>query len=480
VSTPGRIADVSDERIYANGVNGLTGEYLIAPLAPSEVAARARQGPDDPDQMPWLTRLSEAIETKTFGPRFDLDPEVLSDVGWAVVFSEDEDPAVREALAPLVVHRRGIAGEERTKVLDYSPGESWTDWLARHRTAPGNVDPRKVPYYVLLVGSPERIPFSFQYLLDVEYAVGRLDLDDPGSYGRYAAAIVEHEQGGAEPRDATATFFGTRHAFDGATQLSSDSLVTPLAAAFETGGELADAVAGYRVDRVIGEPATKSALGEVFSGTGGAGRPALFFSATHGMGGWPVGDPDQAARHGALLCQDWPGAGQISENQYFAASDLAPDSDVQGMMAFFFACYGAGTPHVDDFHRVPGQPPPVIAEPPFVARLPKVLLSAGAHAVIGHVERAWGYSFFGAGESQLIPFQNALGRTLVGQPVGHAMKDFNEKYAALSNSMLQVLDEIERGGKVVPDAELARLWTERNDAQNYVVLGDPASRLARG
>jgi hypothetical protein len=32
-------------------------------------------------------------------------------------------------------------------------------------------------------------------------------------------------------------------------------------------------------------------------------------------------------------------------------------------------------------------------------------------------------------------------------------------------------------GKIIPDAQLASLWTERNDAQNYVLLGDPAATL---
>ena len=78
-------------------------------------------------------------------------------------------------------------------------------------------------------------------------------------------------------------------------------------------------------------------------------------------------------------------------------------------------------------------------------------------------------------EAQLLPFQNALGRILLGQPVAHAMKDFNERYAALSTSLSDLLERIGFSGLVVPDTELARLWTERNDAQNYVVLGDPAA-----
>jgi hypothetical protein len=63
------------------------------------------------------------------------------------------------------------------------------------------------------------------------------------------------------------------------------------------------------------------------------GRPALFFSASHGMGGWPPGHADQRARHGALLCQDWPGIGQIGQNHYFAASDLPADARIHGLVA---------------------------------------------------------------------------------------------------------------------------------------------------
>src|SRR5262249_55474980 len=152
------------------------------------------------------------------------------------------------------------------------------------------------------------------------------------------------------------------------------------------------------------------ALEEILAGTGSMGRPALLFSATHGMGGWPPGHPDQGANQGALLCQDWAGVGHVSSAQYFAASDVRADASVHGMVAFFFACFSAGTPELDAFAYRPGQPPPALAPKPFVAALPKQLLShprGGALAAIGHVDQAWGYSFMSSTEAQLLPFQNA-------------------------------------------------------------------------
>jgi len=234
------------------------------------------------------------------------------------------------------------------------------------------------------------------------------------------------------------------------------------------------------VEEVLGEPATKARLCEILSGGGASGRPALLFSASHGMGGWPSGHVDQRARHGALLCQDWPGIGQIEEAHYVGASDIHADARVHGLVAFFFACFGAGTPKDDAFVRLPGDRRPELAPEAFVSALPKRLLchpEGGALAVIGHIDRAWGYSFVGGGEGQLLPFQNALGRILLGQPIGYAMKDFNEKYAALSANLSTLLEDVGFGDRVISEVNLARVWTERNDAQNYVVLGDPAAAL---
>jgi hypothetical protein len=69
--------------------------------------------------------------------------------------------------------------------------QQWTQQHGASLTAP--VVPSVVPYYVLIVGSPERIPFSFQFDLSAQWLVGRLYFDDIADYGRYAAHVIAQE-----------------------------------------------------------------------------------------------------------------------------------------------------------------------------------------------------------------------------------------------------------------------------------------------
>ncbi|MFO0798038.1 MAG: hypothetical protein U0804_11205 [Gemmataceae bacterium] len=103
----------------------------------------------------------------------DVDPTNVARAGWAVVLPAAAPPELLAAVQPLIDHRKKGVPPDRCKLLQYRPGEGMKPWLARHSIAPGTVDPRKVPYYVTLVGGPTDIPFDFQYLIDVEYAVGR-------------------------------------------------------------------------------------------------------------------------------------------------------------------------------------------------------------------------------------------------------------------------------------------------------------------
>lgn len=470
-----------DERVFVNGVNGATGDYLLAPPSLRDISAVARGDPVDGDQLGelrwWYRRSAEA----TFAPREGVDPLNLAEAGWGVVFAHDADPAIHEALRPLLAHRRRQAGaidERRYREFlgadGYRPEETKQDFLRRHGAGPGPADPDVVPYYLLLVGDPGAIPFTFQYQLDVQYAVGRLDLDGADAYASYARSVVRAEAATAT-RAPRVGLFGAQNPDDRATALSSAQLVTPLAETLaRRGGDVT-------IEQpLLGDAAGKDALAGLLSAPG---RPDVVLTATHGIG-FPADDPRQRTHQGALVCQEWPGPraapGPVPESQYFSGDDVPPDADLAGLVAFHFACFGAGTPSFDGFVRHEGQRAR-LATRPFTARLPQRLLSqeaGGALAVVGHVDRAWGYSFtWPSVGSQTEVFASSLLRLLAGHPVGSAFEYFNEKYAEIATVLSQELEDVDFG-KRPDDLALADLWIANNDARNIVILGDPAVRLA--
>ena len=96
--------------------------------------------------------------------------------------------------------------------------------------------------------------------------------------------------------------------------------------------------------------------------------------------------------------------------------------------------------------------------------------------MVGHIDRAYGFSMQSTGVDtpQIASFQNSLAEVLSGQPIGHAISTrFGGRYADLSALLLN--DTSPTSGRPPPDdVTLAGRWLERNDAQNYVLLGDPA------
>ena len=184
------------------------------------------------------------------------------------------------------------------------------------------------------------------------------------------------------------------------------------------------------------------------------------------------------------MCQDWPGPRDwdqaIPPEHYFSAADVAPDAGLLGLIAMHFACYGAGCPRLDDIARLTADDPEEIAPHSFIASLPRKLLShprGGTLAVIGHVNRAWGYSFhWREAGPQLQCFEDTLKELMRGKPVGAALESLNQRYADLSSALSVSLPDVRLGKR--PDFEgLAGMWTANNDARSYMILGDPAVRL---
>ena len=482
----------NEDLLFFNGINCSRGDYGLPPMTGEELAGFIK-GEKTPENFDELKNRYDTKDIAEYGVKEGVDVNKLEEAGWGVIFPAGFDPTIKEALQPLLEWRRGLVGPYYRcydgteigpdgKTLEpYYPGDSSLEFLGRNMIGPGPADPEKVPYYLLLVGGPGEIPYEFQYHLDVQYAVGRIHFDTTEAYANYAQSVVAAEKKKVNlPRRLS--FFGVENEDDKSTQLSAEYLIRPLLQKLKNKPD-------WEIAAFLGEKATKAQLAQLL---GGDQTPALLFTASHGAE-FDNGDPRQIFHQGALVCQDYPGpkkwkalnqgqAASISQDFYFAGDDLTTEASLHGLLTFHFACFGAGTPLEDDFYERAFSKPKEIAPRPFVAQLPMKMLShprGGALATVGHVERAWGYSFLwpeAGSAAQTVVFESTIERLLKGMPVGAAVEYFNERYAEMATVLADAIRKAKFGRTISP-YKLANMWTANNDARSYVIIGDPAVRL---
>lgn len=133
----------AEEHIYLNGIDGLTGNYLVQPMSAAEGLAMARRKLEDSGLKGWMTSIWEAMRRPFMGLPMDIDPTDVKRAGWAVVFTPDTPAEVRDALHPLIAHRQGQVDADRCKVLEYNSGDGMKDWLKRYGVYPGSVCRRR-------------------------------------------------------------------------------------------------------------------------------------------------------------------------------------------------------------------------------------------------------------------------------------------------------------------------------------------------
>jgi hypothetical protein len=477
--------------LYLNGIDADTGGPIDGDLSiDTELIAKVARGQKLTEEDLKDARLRKAFDARKeehYGVSEGIDMSDLSQTGWGLVFPaslpQKSVDGIKDALKPLLDLRKSQASLKDEKFykeftgaeLGYQNGESKNDFLKRFGRGPGPANPAQgVPYYILIAGSPETIPFNFQYQLDVQYAVGRIYFDRLEDYAQYAQSVVAAETKKLL-RPKKVSFFGVVNPDDIATSMSFTQLVQPLA------NLIKDESTGWEVDVVAPEETTKATL---TSYLGGKDTPALLFSASHGMSFKP--DDARFLRHtGSILNQDWPGmqARQpVTDKMYFSADDIASDADVFGMVAFIFACYGGGIPKSDNFYRQAFGKHKDIAPYAFVSQLPLRLLShprGGALGVFAHVERAWGSSIAWDGAvNDVETFHSTMAAMLNGKPAGAATEYFNQRYAEISTLLSEELNQTTPDNQ--DDVKIAGMWTSNNDARNYTFIGDPAVRMALG
>ena len=459
---------------YVFGVNASTGQPLSSEVSGS-IAEQLEQ-----ESKASLAVGAPIPERDTFGVPFGFDLDNLSEVGWGIIFESTADPRpYLDALSKLVELRRQQAGN-RFRIFSgidgYRKGESASKWLNRHGATLNLIDPcNDVPFYLTLVGPPTYIPFEFQYSLDIVAGVGRLDFPTLDEFSAYAQSVVNFELDDSRSTRRDIDLFATCHDFDRATQLFNKCVARPLSQGDEKRDPLGKKY-GFNINAFLDDQSTKATLSKIMSNPHQA--PSILFTGTHGMA-FDFTDPRQLDNQGALVCQDWPGYGNISSDHWFAAKDVPVNANVHGLIHFFFACYGAGTPEFDNFHfDTPS--PPRLSTNPMTARLPPRLMTlsqGGALASLGHIDRAWASSFrANTGHNQTQGFRDVMERLMVGQRVGQATDTFNAQWGVLSTELVTILNE-KAYGKLINDNDLLALRNSRDDLRNYVVLGDPAVKL---
>jgi len=455
---------VRDKHLLFNGVDFDRNDYFHRPMGLEAFHDRL-PGPNLAQGPGQLAKRSLASWA---------DPAKLRQTGWGVAVHEREDPAVLESLAPLLALRREQAGDRfhRFTLTDEDLARDDSEkmaarFLARMNHGAGGVDPGKLPYYLLVVGSPERIPFRFQYGMDLAFAVGRLAFEKPEAYAAYARNVVAGETApAAKPRRLT--LFGPRN--DALTEDSVRFLLQPIAARLRELEKNRASGEPWRIEEIVGDDAVKARLVRLM---GGDEAPALLFTASHGI--CFSKDVVRLRREqGGLICSDWTGPGaKITPDHYYSALDVSDQADFRGMVAVHFACFSAGTPELDNFDR--GDAPFRWGHAPLIANLPQRLLSheRGPLAVIGHVDQTFQHSFlWDERVNDITHFVDLFYRLMAGKPAGWAMDVFNRRFASVS---AQILETIMRQG---PSRETQlRHWMAYHDARNYFLLGDPAVSL---
>ncbi|MGD8405464.1 MAG: C25 family cysteine peptidase [Anaerolineales bacterium] len=471
------LQDASPQQFFFNGIDP-DGNYLFSTSSVEQVF-RLAQGElekiPNADQK-RIQYLSTHKEKAFYG--FDAPLHDVSEAGWGVIVSESLDEEILYEIEKLRAHRKihnNIPDKLCPEIIKLSGTPDYRSFLARMNVSPGFGSVEKLPYYLLIVGGPELIPFRFQYELATEYAVGRIAFENKEEYRAYIEQLISYETGATVLTEREVAFWSPANIEDRATSISSRFLVNPLFDGIDPQISLQKKLF---IGNKLGWEASKNNLVGLLNRKK---APALLFTASHGLGHQMIDSEEKVQLQGALVTQDWEKGKPITSDALFSGEDLTNGANVQGMVHFAFACFGAGTPAQDDYEMDYSTPnfQPYASQYPFVSHLASQELLNGALAFIGHVDRTWAFSFIGERQLHLEGFERAIRNMLLGKrawPIGHCLRDIYDKALHLSKSLLEDIHDM-KFGRSFPARVIANKWVERNDARAYALIGDPAVRL---
>ncbi|QRN96791.1 hypothetical protein JRI60_48755 [Archangium violaceum] len=457
--------------------------------------AQADERPAAPGQGLKMETLQRAPRPQAVELPDDLwdatkDPNDLPAQRWGLVVPEGREGdrllALVEPLRRLRQASQGGAPVELYRVPSVMDGAFAAEWkkeVFRDET----MSERNRPRYLLLLGDLHQVPLELQQALTTDAFVGRLAFASDAGYEAYVEKVLRWEGEAAREASARMLFYTSRDRTP-ATEMGHDMLIAPSVAACRERQQLDDFPAADILE-LGGEGAVS--IEELLSHAERPG-PGVLFTLSHGRGrpsgGW--GKPEERLAHqGELLLPD---------GRFLPAEALASRPFLPGGVWFSFACFSAGTPSRSSYthwlRQLPTSDPnarrglealPQQGERPFIAALPQAALANpnGPLAVMGHVDLAWSCGFNDRGRRTTSRFIELLRALAQGSRAGVALSTLlqflNEASSELATLYNQEqMDLMDGRPSSVTPADKARLWMQRQDLANYILLGDPAVRLS--
>ncbi|WP_224364393.1 hypothetical protein [Hyalangium versicolor] len=447
---------------------------------------------------PRPTPLPGRVEVPTWQSA-DAGRNDLTAQRWGVIAPEgDVGDAILRAIAPLIAHREKEQGAP-AKVyrvpadMDAARAVAWKDSVLQAEDVPEE----ERPWYLLILGDLHHVSLELQQVLAQGACVGRLHVGRPNGEpdlegcAAYVTKLLARELR-TEVKEAPNVLIYTARDGTLATTQGHQVLMEPCREAIGTRWK-----AKWPALELVDIPYDGSSPEELLRAVGQA-QAGVMLSMAHGLGrptqGW-VSAEEQRARQGALSV----GRAQALTGELMRHTPFLP-----GGMWFNVSCFGAATPAKSTFHAwvsrlaqegawsspatsvlasLPGA-----GERPFLAALPQALLAneQGPLAIIGHSDLAWTLSFTdveNASSSRASRILAVLEVLAKGSRAGVA-------HAALMRHYQEDNDRLMANYQARADAQLyghpdptdpvrhGLLWMRRQDLRGYLLLGDPAARLA--
>jgi hypothetical protein len=444
-------------------------------------AKGAASGALSPDAKRWPLRNAPPKVRTFLKPPAPVDQRHWQDgsVGWGVVAVDSPDltDAQRKTSSDLPESIQQLLKDRgNAPVLRYRPGWDQRFRLLRSYAqsldvaigqSPEGLGRECIPRYLLILGTPEEIPWELQYVLNSHYAVGRVHLsgDDLDNY----VTALRSDWSGSTAKIDNAVIWAVNQGSSDITGLMRDAIAAQLYAKLAADTDLA---AGTQ----FLDGSEKATAAQLINALLQA-KPSLVVTTSHGQT-YPLDNSQLLGNNlGLLVDQDYTS---------LSIEDLLRGWQPDGVIWYAHACCSAGSSAQTLFDGLCLEGSEVDRVLKGVAKignrvapLPTALLGAKqpARAFIGHIEPTFDWTLRNPDTRQLLT--DSLGRAFYNElyqpsPIGHAVRQCYDRLSSLYASYDAELLAFGRGASASRDALLRDLLCAR-DVQSTVILGDPTA-----